>query len=226
MKTLSLMDDVPFDVTRLDAAQPSCIVLFAVGGGGNPDRHLPLLQTLADGGCTVVAPHFERLVSPIPTESHLLLRARRLRLALDSVALPKLPVAGIGHSIGATMLLALAGATGWTLAGKRLAIAHDDRLVRLALFAPATDFFRAPGALDEVRATILAWAGTSDRITPPTQAELLKEARGARVEVRIVEGASHFSFMNVPPPQTSDLLADRDAFLTSLASDVCNFATA
>lgn len=226
LKTVSLMDDVPFDVTRLDAAEPSRVVLFAVGAGGNPNRHLPLFRTLADGGCTVVAPHFERLISPIPTETHLLLRARRLRRALDSVVLPGLPVAGVGHSIGATILLALAGAAGWTLAGERLAIAHDPRLARLALFAPATDFFRTPGALDEVRATIFAWAGTNDSITPPTQVGLLKQASGARVEVRIIEGAGHFSFMNTPPPQTSDPLADRDAFLTSLAADVCHFVTA
>jgi pimeloyl-ACP methyl ester carboxylesterase len=124
------------------------------------------------------------------------------------------------------MLLALAGATAWTLSGQRLAIARDDRLARLALFAPATGFFRAPGALEEVRATILAWAGTNDTITPPAQAELLKEARGARVEVRIIDGAGHFSFMNAPPPQTSEPLADRDAFLASLALDVWRFATA
>jgi hypothetical protein len=124
------------------------------------------------------------------------------------------------------MLLALAGARGSTLAGERLAIARDDRLTRLALFAPATDFFRAPGAFDEVRATIVAWAGTNDAITPPTHAELVKEACGASVDVRIVDGAGHFSFMNVPPPQTSEPLDDRDSFLTSLASEVCSFATA
>jgi len=221
------MDDAtPFDVMRLDADEPSRVVLFAVGAGGNPERHLPLLQALADRGCTVVAPYFERLSSPIPTEIQLLLRAGRLRFALDSVARRELPVVGIGHSVGAAMLLALAGARGQTLARQRLAIERDPRLARLAVFAPATGFFKAPGALDEVSATILAWAGTNDTITPPGQVELLKQARSARVEVRIVEGAGHFSFMNVPPPQTSEPLADRDAFLASLSSDVCRFATA
>lgn len=227
MKTISLVDDAAsFDVMRLDADEPSHVVLFAVGAGGNPERHLPLLQALADRGCTVVAPYFERLISPIPTEIHLLLRARRLRFALDSVGRPGLPVAGIGHSVGAAMLLALAGARGRTLAGQHLAIARDRRLSRLVLFAPATGFFKAPGALDEVSATILAWAGTNDTVTPPEQVELLKEASSARVEVRIVDGAGHFSFMNAPPPQTAEPLTDRNAFLACLASDVCRFATA
>lgn len=157
----------------------------------------------------------------------MLLRARRLRIALDSAAeaRPELPVVGIGHSIGATMLLALAGASGWTLGRERIAVARDDRLARLALLAPATDFFQAPGALDDVRASILAWAGTNDAITPPRQAELLKQARNAQVQVHIVEGAGHFSFMNAPPPHTSEPLADRDAFLAGLASEVCRYAT-
>jgi len=111
---LSLNDGAEsFDVTVFEAAHPSRVVLFAVGGGGNPDRHLPLLKYLSDRSCTVVAPHFERLVSPIPTEGELLLRGRRLSLALDSAARPGLIVAGVGHSIGATMLLALARGQVW-----------------------------------------------------------------------------------------------------------------
>jgi alpha-beta hydrolase superfamily lysophospholipase len=223
---LSLVDDgTPFDVTRLDAAAPSHLVLFAVGGGGDPGRHAALLEALAESGCTVVAPHVERLASPAPTASHLIARVRRLRLALDSVASarPELPVAGVGHSLGATMLLALAGARGATLAREPIAVDPDDRLARLALLAPATAFFGAPGALDDLRGTIRVWAGTRDAITPPAHAELLKAARGEHVEVRMVDGAGHFSFMNAPPPQTAEPLADRDAFLASLAAEVRGF---
>ena len=219
-------DATPFDVTRLGTNNPARVVLFSVGAGGNPERHLPLLQSLADHGCAVVAPHFERLASPVPTLTHLLLRARRLRLALDAAAHPTLPVIGVGHSIGATMLLALAGAKGSTLAREPIEVTRDDRFSRLALFAPATDFFLASGALGGLSATIMAWAGTNDTITPPPQAELLKGARRARVEVQIVEGAGHFSFMNAPPPHTSDPLPDRSAFHARLASDVCRFVVA
>jgi pimeloyl-ACP methyl ester carboxylesterase len=123
------------------------------------------------------------------------------------------------------MLLALAGAVGWTFARERLDIARDERLTRLALFAPATDFFRAPGALDGVSATILAWVGTNDSITPPSQATSLKAAPRAEVEVRVIEGADHFSFMHVRPPQTVEPLADREGFLARLMSEVAAFVT-
>jgi pimeloyl-ACP methyl ester carboxylesterase len=216
-----------FEVTVLEAAEPSHIVIFSVGGGGNPERHLPLLTALADHGCSVVAPHFGRLVASSPTGNDLLLRARRLRLALDQVMRPGLPVAGVGHSIGATMLLALGGAQAWTRAGQCLSIAPDTRLGRLALLAPATDFFRAPGALDGVRLPILAWAGTRDEITPPAQTEFLKDMiePSSPVEIHIVEGAGHFTFMNSPPPGTADPFPDRDAFLADLAETICRFIT-
>jgi len=216
-----------FDVTVVEAAEPSRVVLFSVGGGGSPERHLPLLTSLADHGCTVAAPHFERLMSPVPTLNDLVLRARRLRLALDHVARPGVKAAGVGHSIGTTLLLVLAGAEAWTRAGQRVSVAPDSRLERLALLAPATDFFRAPGALDRVSIPVCAWAGTKDEMTPPAQAAFLKDGIGGRVpvEVHIVEGAGHFSFMNAPPPQTVEPLPDRDAFLARLGNQICGFVT-
>ncbi len=214
-----------FEVTVLEVASSSRVVLFSVGRGGDPARHLPLLSALAELGCIVVAPHFERLASPVPSEHDLSLRARRLRLALDAVAPRGASVVGVGHSIGATMLLALAGGRLWLRAGHALDIAPDERLERLALFAPATGFFQAPGALDALRTPIVAWAGTADSITPPTQAEALREVLAPRVpvDVRVVEDAGHFSFMHAPPPQTTEPLADREGFLTQLTADVCRF---
>jgi predicted dienelactone hydrolase len=132
---------------------------------------------------------------------------------------------GVGHSIGAAMLLALAGGQVWTRPGQPLPITPDDRIERPALMAPTTGFFQAPGALDAVRMPILAWAGSKDVITPPAQAELLRDILGHRlpVELRVVEGAGHFSFMNVPPPQTIEPLSDRDAFLANLAAEISEF---
>jgi pimeloyl-ACP methyl ester carboxylesterase len=216
-----------FEVTVVEAAEPSHVVLFSVGGGGNPERHLPLLTTLADHGCSVLAPHFGRLVSSIPTENDLLSRVRRLRLALDHIMRPGLPTAGVGHSIGATMLLALVGAQAWTRTGQCVSITSDTRFDRLVLLAPATDFFRPPGALDGVRLPILAWAGTKDEITPPAQTEFLNDVIGtsAPMEMHIVEGAGHFTFMNDLPPQTTDPFPNRDAFLADLAETMCRFIT-
>lgn len=229
VSSLSMNDgEESFEVTVFEATPPSVIVLFAVGRGGNPDRHLPLLRCLFDQGCTVVAPHFERLLSPTPSERDLLLRGRRLSLALDTVARPGLLVAGVGHSIGATMLLALAGGQVWLRSGRCLPTITDARLDRLVLFAPATGFFQCPGALDAVRTPIRAWVGTNDVITPPAQTNFLKEGLGDRVsvEVKVVDGAGHFSFMNELPPQISDPLPNREAFLDSLAADLGAFVMA
>ncbi|MEY2667477.1 MAG: hypothetical protein RJA59_115 [Pseudomonadota bacterium] len=220
-------EEGPFDVTVLEASHPSRVVLFSVGGGGNPLRHGALLAALAGRGFTVAAPHFERMVSPFPTEDGLLLRARRLVLALDAVSRPDVPSVGVGHSIGAATLLALAGAQAWMGPGHPLPIRPDDRIRRLALMAPATGFFQAPGAFDLVEVPVLAWAGTRDTVTPPAQAEMLAAALGHRglADVRVVDGAGHFSFMDDPPPNVAQTLPDRAAFLANLADEIAGFVT-
>ena len=228
MPRLPLLDySTPFEATLLESPNPTRFALFAVGGGGNPERHLPLLTALADHGITVIAPHFDRLLSPNVTEPDLLLRARRLRHALDAIAPGKSPVVGIGHSIGTTILLAMAGAQAWLGPGRPIAIEPDERLQRLILLTPATGFFRAPAALDGVRIPIQAWAGTNDTITPPAQAQLLQQALHPRlpIDLRIDDGASHFSFMHVPPPNVAETHPDRNAFLARLTADVVRFAT-
>jgi fermentation-respiration switch protein FrsA (DUF1100 family) len=93
------------------------------------------------------------------------------------------------------------------------------------LLAPATDFFLPPGALDAVRTPVLAWVGTQDLITPPLQTERLKQALEGRapVDEHIIAGAGHFSFMNQLPPNVTDTLPDRDAFLADLAAAVARF---
>ena len=68
-------------------------------------------------------------------------------------------------------------------------------------------------------------AAARDAITPHTHAELLRDALQGRasVEVRLVKGAGHFSFMNVLPPQVTDPLPDRQAFLLNLAKEMAEF---
>ena len=110
MHTQTLKDgSESFEVSLHKSQEVSPVVLFAVGAGGNPERHITLLELLAESGCTVVAPHFQRLSSLVPTEADLTLRARRLRIALDAFVQPGASVAGIGHSIGAAILIALSG---------------------------------------------------------------------------------------------------------------------
>ena len=225
MRSLNVSDGAErFEVTLLAAPGAARSVLFAVGGGGDPRRHQPLLESLAAHGCNVIAPHAVRLQSPRPTPDELLQRARRLRLALEVAAPAELPVVGVGHSIGAAILLGLAGAQLWLSANGPLPLECVARLNRLALLAPATDFFRPPGALAAVRIPIGVWAGALDTITPPAQARFLAEALGPdQLELHVDEEAAHFSFMHTPPPQWIDTMCDREAFLARLSAQVCGF---
>lgn len=229
MQTQTLHDGTEsFQVSVFGAAKNSPVVLFAVGAGGQPERYPTLLAALTESGCTVIAPHFERLASPVPSEADLALRARRLSLALDAFVRPGATVAGVGHSIGAATLVALAGGQMWLGPGRLVNIAPDDRLTRLALLAPPIGFFQAPGALDAVRLPILAWVGSEDGITPPAQTEWLADAMRdwQTVDVRVTPGAGHFSFMDLPPPHSTEPLPDKQAFLREYSSEVCKFVAA
>ena len=113
----------------------------------------------------------------------------------------------------------------WLRCGQRVNIAANARLTRLALLAPPTGFFQAPGALETVRIPLLAWVGSADRITPPAQTEWLAQAMRSwlAVDIRITRGAGHFSFMDQPPPQVVEPLQDKQAFLHEYSSEICRF---
>ena len=107
MATRLLEDDGGFDVTVLEPRTPARSLVFAAGRGGHPGRHAGLLQAFADQGFRVVAPHFDRLATPVPTREALEDRARRLVAAVARLCPPDAPLCGVGHSLGATLLLAL-----------------------------------------------------------------------------------------------------------------------
>jgi pimeloyl-ACP methyl ester carboxylesterase len=219
----------PFTVSVLMVPESSRAVIFAAGAGGLPERYSTLLHTLADAGCTVVAPHFERLASPFPTDEELRLRARRLTLALNAFAQPGTVVAGVGHSIGASTLLALCGAQMWLGPGRRVEIAQDPRLTRLALLTAPLGFFQAPGALDAVRVPLQVWAGSEDTITLASQAQWLAQTLAdvrpdvQPVDLRIASDAGHFSFMDMPPPHAVETVPYKAAFLQEYSREVCRF---
>ena len=204
----------------------STVVLFAVGAGGLPERYATLLHTLVASGCMVVAPHFERLTSAMPSEDELALRARRLSLTLDALVAPGIAVVGVGHSIGAATLFALLGAQMWLGPGKHVGITPDSRLTRLVMLAAPTRFFQAPCALDVATPVpILAWVGSVDNITPASQTAWLVDALSGwpSVELCITDGAGHFSFMDLIPPQSKEPLPDKQAFLEDYSQHVCKF---
>lgn len=226
MKAQALQDGLEsFEVSVRGSAASATAVLFAVGAGGNPERHVTLLDALAAAGCLVIAPHFERLASPVPTEEELTRRAKRLGLALEALIKPGSVLIGVGHSIGASTLLALAGAQMWLRNGNQLRIEANKQLTRLALLAPPTGFFRAPDALETVHVPVLVLVGSDDDITPPAQSEWLAQNMpdGQNVEVRIIKGAGHFSFMDLPPPHIVDLMPNKAEFLSEHARVICEF---
>ena len=230
MPTTILQDgSEPFAVSVLMVSESARVVIFAAGAGGLPERYHTLLHSLADAGCTVVAPHFERLASPFPTQEELTLRARRLSLVLDAYAQTGVIVTGVGHSIGASTLLALCGAQMWLGPGRRVAIAQDPRLTRLALLTAPLGFFQAPGALDAVRVPLQVWAGSEDTITLASQEQWLAQAIAdvrpdvQPVDLRIASGAGHFSFMDMPPPHAVETVPDKAAFLQEYSREVCRF---
>ena len=229
MKIETLQDGAEsFSISIYAADNDSSVVLFAVGSGGQPERHSTLLEELNKSGYTVIAPNFERLFSPYPSEEALTLRARRLSLALAAFSQPGALVAGVGHSMGAATLLALAGAQMCLGPKQQVNITSEKRLARLALLATPTGFFQAPGALDSVTAQVLLWVGSEDSITPPEQSQWLAQAMPdlQRVELRITNGAGHFSFLDVAPPNTIEPLANKLEFIQEYSSEVCKFMAA
>lgn len=230
MQNTNLRDgNESFKVSVYNACLNAPTVLFAAGAGGLPERYSTLLNTLVDGGFKVIAPHFQRLIAAMPNKADLALRARRFSLALDAFAKPETGVAGVGHSIGAAVLVALSGAQMWLGPNRPVnTIVPDNRLTRLSLLAAPTDFFQAPGAFDGVKIPILALVGSADDITPPAQTERIAHAMLDRqiVEMRVIEGAGHFSFMDKLPPQIKEPLPDKQAFLKQYSRDICRFLNA
>lgn len=214
-----------FDALILKACNPIKCIIFAVGSGGNPERHLPLLISLYEKNYTVIAPFFERITSSVPSAEELLIRKENLLAALDFIGDPSLEIVGLGHSIGATLLVALAGGEMYMRSGERLPIARDNRLKKLVLLTPPTGFFQAPNALDFVNIPLQVWSGSCDTITPPEQINVLRNGlpTSTVAEFYVAEGAGHFSFMNTLPPNVNDSMENRHDFLIKLSNEVSKF---
>jgi pimeloyl-ACP methyl ester carboxylesterase len=90
----------------------------------------------------------------------------------------------------------------------------------LSLLAPALGFFGAPESMDRVRARVSIWWGTEDAFCPRSDVEHTLAALGDRGELRVAEGAGHFSFMHAPPPNTQEPLGDRARFLETLTLEL------
>ena len=201
-------------------------ILFAAGRGGSPARHVETIELWRERGFTVTTPEFPMLASMHPTAEELLGRVEAMSAALDETDSDGL-VTGVGHSIGATLLLAMAGAQIWLGPGQRLDIATDPRIARIAMLAPPVGFFGAPQALDAVALPILLRSGGRDRAIPLETQQWLVDELSPRmpVDYAVVAEAGHFTFMDVPPPNTPEPMPDAEQYRVKMAGEIADFAT-
>lgn len=205
----------------LEAAHPRGIALFASGAGGDPRRYGTLLEALADRGLTVLAPAAPRLDARTVTADQVRERAAGLTSALSEYADERLPVTVVGHSIGGTATLCLAGARPWDRdADQPFSVPTEARVARTVLLAPSLGWFGAPGALAHVRVPIDALAGARDVVTPAASTAVLRSAPSP-VRIHVYEDVGHFDFMSeLPPGKAPTPGLDHAAFLAEMAARV------
>ena len=145
------------------------------------------------------------------TDKNLTFRTRHIRLTLDAVShdpwfqssIQPDNAAIIGHSIGGTTALAVAGGIPWSRNRQKIEVESDSRVKALVLLAPATDFYLASDSLRDVKVPILMFFGSKDYLALHCQPEVVLNGVAERTQVtsRIVENAGHFSFISPFPPQ-------------------------
>ena len=210
----SLSTDAPI------AAGMFPLVVISHGTGGSPLLYRTLAAHLARGGFVVAMPEHPRnnRNNDDLAGTHVILanRPRHIRIVIDwmltsedlAPSLHPHTVAIIGHSLGGYTALAVAG-------GRPTAFAHetpdrrprtvnvtpDDRVAALVLLAPATAWFMADGALNDVSVPILMFTAGQDEHTLRWQGEIVTSGVPDRalVDHRIVPNAGHFSFTSPFP---------------------------
>ncbi|MBB2180368.1 alpha/beta hydrolase family protein [Gluconacetobacter tumulicola] len=195
------------------------LVVLSHGNGGSPWVYRDLAMALASRGFVIAMPkHPGNSLNDdalARTLANLENRPRHVCLSIaaafaDPVVGPALRperVALIGHSLGTCTVLAAAGGQPWSGGRspddppRRIAVTHDRRVHALVLLAPATGWFRAPGALSAVRCPILMRTAAEDDVTPPALADIVMQGvpDPALVDNRCVPGAGHFSFLSPFP---------------------------
>jgi predicted dienelactone hydrolase len=110
-------------------------------------------------------------------------------------------------------------------------VTADGRVKMLVLLAPATVWFREPGALDSVRVPVLMMTGDKDRLTPSLHAEIVKSGVKG-VEHHVIPNAGHFSFLSPFPaamqkpefaPSQDPEGFDRAGFHPQMNLEILNF---
>ena len=145
------------------------------------------------------------------TDRNLMYRTKHIRLTMDIISndstfrpfIQPDNAAIIGHSIGGSTALALAGGMPWSWNCQKIEVESDPRVKALVLLAPATDFYLAPDSLRNVKVPILMLFAGKDHLALHCQPDVVLNgvADKAQVTLRIIENAGHFSFISPYPPQ-------------------------
>jgi predicted dienelactone hydrolase len=230
------------------------VVAISHGTGSSPWTHRVVAAQLAEAGCVVAliahAGNTRGDDALAGTPANLTNRPRHVTLALDAafVALAAMDhitsqhrATLIGHSLGGYTALAAAGGSPLALPNETSdGVAHpvvvtcDPRVDRIALLAPAVPWLMAPGALDGVRARVLARTGERDELCPPAFVEHVLRGlpSAAALDYAVVPNAGHFSFMSPMPdalvrpgfaPAFDPPGFDRAAYQTVLGAELLAF---
>ena len=222
------------------------LVLLSHGNGGSHLLYPTIADYLAENGWVVaLVEHYgnnrkNNLLSN--SDKNITLRTKHLSMSIDAVLQDETvgtfinsnSIAAIGHSMGGTSLLGLAGGRARSMLGKAIPTTADARVKALVLMAPGSGWFGAPNALEQVHQPILLLSAEHDLITPFWNAEIVLKgvADSAKIETKVIKNAGHFSFLSpfdptlkVPGflPATDPIGFDREAFHQVLPALILDF---
>jgi predicted dienelactone hydrolase len=207
----------PYELDVSVGAPPApgrfALVVISHGSGGSPLLYRSISLLLARSGYIVALPkHPGNSLGDnglADSAQNFIYRPRQLVALLDALLAdatwgPRIaaePVTAIGHSMGGYTVLSVAGGQPWARTGEPIPVPQDSRIGALVLLAPACGPFLAPRALAAVTAPILAFTAEHDPLTPDREVRAALEtvADCARVSIRTVPDAGHFSFLSPFP---------------------------
>lgn len=178
------------------------VVVISHGTGSSPWLFRDLAAHLVRAGFVVALPEHtgdsRSDKSLAGTVEMMQRRPQQLRCVIDALGATR--VAIVGHSMGGYTALAVAGGEPMALPNQTadhrahpVEVEHDPRAAALVLFAPATPWFMAPGALANVRVPILLFTGDADPFAPRGFTEIVLRGVVGPVEHRAIANAGHFA---------------------------------